>query len=80
MAIISIDLGAATPTNRVLDAFSATYGYPDPAFPGETKAAFAKRQMVAIIKRVVRDYESLNASRSAAASAAADVDANINPA
>jgi hypothetical protein len=65
---------------RVVDAFAATYGY-QPTIDGapnpETKAAFAKRQVIAFIKRTVADREAgaaADAARSTAVDAANALD------
>lgn len=55
MAQIVIDI-PDDQVQRVLDAFTGTYGWQGQAVDG-TKAAFAKKQVALWIKRVVRQYE-----------------------
>lgn len=65
--------------SRVLDAFSARYGYTSEVPDGnggmipnpETRGQFAKRMLSDYVKTVVREAEIDSASRTAAASAAA---------
>lgn len=73
MATLTITLSAAA-SNEVTDAFGAGYqatidGQPNP----ETKAQYARRQIIAMLKRHVINYRE----RLAAAAAAQGVDPDI---
>lgn len=73
MAQIAITIPDAV-LPRVLDAFAAR-GF-DPA-GGLTKAQYAKQQVIAHIRNVVRAYETEQAVRAAAAQASTTADADI---
>jgi hypothetical protein len=67
MAQITLDLGNAQQTARVVNAVCARFGYQDTVYldvemtdgiPNpETKNAFAKRMLIEWLRRQTRDYE-----------------------
>lgn len=71
MAQVTLDLGTAAQTNRVIDAICGLYDYQpqvaDPANPGqtianpETKAQFAKRQIIEFVRNSVVAWETRQA-------------------
>lgn len=71
MAQVTLDLGGATPTGRVLDAVAWKFNYN--ASVDGTKAAFAKAQLSRWLKSIVKEYEAFTA----AAVATSGVDANV---
>lgn len=81
MAQITITIPDAIAV-RVLNGFAKRFNYspilengsPNP----ETKAQFAKRKLIELIKQAVREAEIQDATNAAATQAAADVDTNIN--
>ena len=80
MAIVSLDLGNAAQTNRIVNAIATTFGWPalvDGLPNPETKQAFAKRMVISWIKSHVRDQEAAVASKAAFDTAAADVETNV---
>lgn len=65
---------------RVLDAFAAVYGY-QPTIDGtpnpETKAEFAKRQLIAHVRSLVATHESNTAAETARANALAQAESDL---
>jgi hypothetical protein len=80
MATITITIPDAV-APRVLNGFSSHYGYAPVLDNGslnpETKAQFAKRKLIELIKQAVRESEMETARNVAATTAAASVDDDI---
>ncbi len=60
MAIITLDLGSAQQTSRIVDATASRFGYqatidglPNP----QTKSVFAKQAVINFVKTAVREQE-----------------------
>jgi len=79
MANITITIPDAI-ASRVLNGFARRYGYA-PTIDGEpnpeTKAQFAKRKLIELIKQAVREAEVQEASNAAATTAAQSADTDI---
>lgn len=76
MAAITINIPDAQ-LQRVIDAFCAEYGWSSVEIDGP-RGAFAKKQLLLLIKRKVRSYEEALAVETAVAAARASV-ADVNP-
>lgn len=80
MATIVINIPDAV-APRVVDAFAKRFDYqetlPDGSPNPETKAQFAKRQVVRFVKNVVRQAEVEDARTTAQATAEQSVDSDI---
>jgi hypothetical protein len=78
MAQIVIDIPQGADLTRAVNAFAATFGYPDATIT-ETKAQFAKRQVAIWIKSIIANYEAQVAADAARAAAIQGViDINIS--
>jgi len=80
MSTISITIPDAV-TTRVLNGFAKRFNYSPTLENGspnpETKAAFAKRKLIELIKQAVRESEIQDAANAAATTAGASVDNEI---